>query len=202
MSRERHTPEQKAEVAGLRASGLTHEAIAQRTGIPRRSVTAILASTPISTVVEAATLEQVSSRLWAVVSAGTEEALRRIHDPATKAGELAQLLKVAADQYALLNGQATSRTENLNVNIEEERPLTTAEQRAQLVGWLELIERSTDDELTEFEHRANMILRIGAGTLGLSAQPRPGTLIQGGPDALTRHAGALETDRLRLEAEK
>ena len=55
-----------------------------------------------------------------LVAAGTQEALRRISDPSTKAGELTQLLKVAADQYALLNGGFTERTASVNVNADLE----------------------------------------------------------------------------------
>jgi transcriptional regulator len=109
----KYGPADEARVAGLRASGLTHKQIAQRTGTPRTSVSLILQRAPVAQVVTRETRESVSAALWQVVAQGTEEAIRRIHDPKTKAGELAQLLRVAAEQHAMLTGQATS---NINVN--------------------------------------------------------------------------------------
>lgn len=132
-------------MAGLRASGLTHKEIADRTGIPRRSVTNILGRTPVAKVVKSATVEQVSRALWEVVAAGTAEALRRIADPKTKAGELAQIIRVAAEQHALLNGGVTSRTEA----IETPTVQMTWEQKSALMAWLDDMEGKTDDELRE-----------------------------------------------------
>jgi hypothetical protein len=158
----RYTPQERANIAGLRASGLTEKEIANRVGIPRSSVNAILARTPVAEVVQAATLEQVTARLWEVVSAGTQEALRRIAEPSTRAGELAQLLKVAADQYAHLSGGVTERTENLNVNADADPIVwTTPEMREHLVEYLAQIENSTDEQLIEHENKVLVIERIG-----------------------------------------
>lgn len=143
MGRTRWTAQDRAKVAGLSVSGLNHKQIAERTGIPRRTVTAILGRTPVVEVVTVATREQVSARLWEVVAAGTQEALRRIADPRTRAGELAQLLKVAAEQHALLVGDVTSRTEQ----IAYEQPRLTYEQEQTLREWLDAILAASDDDL-------------------------------------------------------
>ena len=121
-------------------------------------MSAILARAPVAEVISAATREAVSSALWRVVSAATEEALRRIHDPRTKAGELAQLLKVAADQHALLEGQPNWRTET----TEAEQPATEQEMAARrslaakFDAWLALGE---DEQL---EHAAEMLRIVAA----------------------------------------
>ena len=142
----RWTSQDAAKVAGLRASGLTHAQIAQRTGIPRRTVTAILGRTPVAEVVTSATREQVSAALWQVVAAGTEEALRRIRDPKTRAGEIAALIKVAAEQHALLTGDVTGRWEQ----VAQEKPPLDWEQERQLRQFIDAIEGATDEELEQW----------------------------------------------------
>lgn len=169
----RRTAQEKAAVVAYRASGLSHQEIAKRTGIPRRTVTDILDNPSVVEVVEAATIEQVTAAMWQTVSQasdGTKEAITRLRSiiadsrsrPAdvVRASEaLARLLSVVAPQYALLTGQATERTENLNLNIEEERPYPLAPEaiRSQVVGWMAMIENSTDDELLE---REQMVMRL------------------------------------------
>jgi hypothetical protein len=133
-----YTPHEQAQVAGLRVSGLTHKQIAQRTGFPRTSVTKILARTPVSEVVTTATRKVVEERLWSVLAEGTEEALRRIHDPKTRAGELAQLLRVSAETYQLFTGGATARTEQYQVTVEQD---------SELREWLSKIANATDEEI-------------------------------------------------------
>lgn len=155
----RYTPQDEAQVAGLRTSGLTHQQIAVRTGIPRRSVTAILARVPVAEVVTATTREQVSARLWAVVSEGTEEAIRRIHDPKTKAGELAQIIRVAAEQHALLTGDVTART----ATVEESRqPVLNWEQTENLRRYFEQIANASDEDLAANALEIQRTMRLHA----------------------------------------
>jgi hypothetical protein len=47
----RMSPETEAKVAGLRASGMRHDGIAKATGAPRRTVSNILARTPVVEIV-------------------------------------------------------------------------------------------------------------------------------------------------------
>lgn len=142
----RYTPEQEAEVAALRATGLLQEQIAERTGIPRRSVANILARTPVAEVVSRETAERVAERLWSVVSAASDEALRRIADPRTKAGELALLLRIAAEQHALLTGGPTARTETVERTVFES-PALTADEQAALRAWADTLLGLSDAEL-------------------------------------------------------
>ena len=86
---------------------------ATETGIPRRTISSWLIGErhpEAAPAIVLAAREDVATAMWTVVSEGTAEALRRIHDPKTRAGELAQIIKVVAEQYQLLSGQATSRT--------------------------------------------------------------------------------------------
>jgi hypothetical protein len=160
----RHSPQDRAAVAGLRASGMTHKQIAQRTGIPRTSVSYILAQAPVAAVVERATVEQVSASLWAVVAAGTDEALRRIANPRTRAGEIAQLVKVAAEQYSLLNGGVTSRAETLSFNADlTDVPFTRDDVRSEVLGLLASIENATDEDLAAHEQQALQAIEIARG---------------------------------------
>lgn len=206
----RYTTEQRAQVAGLRASGLTQKEIAARTGIPRTSVAYILDQTPIAEVVETATREQVSASLWQVVSAGTTEALRRISDPATKAGELAQLIKVAADQYALLTGGVTDRTESLNVHAEVEPvPLLPEGRRALIWEALRRIEEAPDDEIDERTVEQLRVLTNGTRLI-LTGKASPDPIegvhyVRGGPRTEARlhaAAGRAEADALAWRAEQ
>lgn len=178
-----------ARVAGLAATGMTHKAIAAETGIPRRSVSSILERHPVAQVVTAATKEQVSAALWSVVSAGTNEALRRIGDPNTRAGELAQLIKVAADQYALLTGGPTQNVNVKQTTVDTYGPLgIPPNTRRVLVDWLREVESLPDEDLELFNGTA----------LNIMENIRRAVLDDDEPAALTAsaHAKAYVRDAL------
>lgn len=189
MSGQRWPADRRAEAIGLGVSLGVIEA-AKRTGIPRRTISKWLQE-PDALIVREQTREDVAAALWQVVSEGTAEARRRIKDPATRAGELAQLIKVAADQYALLTGGVTDRTESLNVHAEAEliQPVTTATLRAQLAEFMAMIENATDDEIAEHEHRVLQMIH-GAKSLTLYAGDKPAEFLP------TRSAVAGANDAL------
>lgn len=152
-----YTPAQEAEVQTLASQGLRQREIARRTGIHYRTVSRILArpeSAAAVRILTEATRQDVASALWEVVAAGSAEALRRIQDPKTRAGELAQLLKVAAEQHALLTGGATARNENLNLNAEVGISDTD---RAIALEWLDTIQDASDEELAEWAANGGLV---------------------------------------------
>lgn len=115
------------------------DAAATRLGIPRRNISRWrrTPSPAVAGVIESSA-QDVAAKLWEVVDAGATEALRRIRDPETRAGELAQLLKVAAEQHALLTGDVTARTETRT------RPALSDDEQRQLREFLDSIEQHLD----------------------------------------------------------
>jgi transcriptional regulator with XRE-family HTH domain len=169
-----YSPAEQAQVAGLRAEGLTHRAISQRTGIPRTSVTKILSKATAVQVVTEATRDQVSKALWATVSAastGAQEAITELRaiiaDPKERAAAkvraaegLARVLSVTAEQHQLLVGQSTSHV-NVNARLQgqgmgDEWQMTPEEvrqreeERRTASEFIRVIESSTDAELEEW----------------------------------------------------
>jgi hypothetical protein len=170
-----YTSAEQAEVAGLRASGLTHRQISERTGYPRRSVTKMLSRVPIIQVVEQATRRQVADALWSTVSQaalGSAEAIAElraiVRDPKAPAAAkvraaegLAKVLSVTAEQHSLLTGQATSRTES---TVDTRQPSLTYEQTRNLHQWLDSIVNASDEEITASEEDlTDQIRRLESG---------------------------------------
>ncbi len=143
------TPEQRAEALGV-AVALGADAAHERTGIPRRTISSWMSgergARGTAAIIDAdpATRQAVTSRLWEAVTVGVDAVLAGLRDPKTRLGDKAQALRIVAEQYHLLTGQATSRSESLNVNVNQ--PMTW-QQRDQLSAWLTAIEGASDDEL-------------------------------------------------------
>lgn len=143
MTARTYSEAEKAEAVALSMTIPTKVA-AKRLGIPWRTLYRWKQQpTPVIAGIIEATRQDVASALWEVVAAGSQEALRRIRDPGTRAGELAQLLKVAAEQHALLTGGPTSRTETRDTTVSDA-------DRAQVYEFLDALDAATDDELRQW----------------------------------------------------
>ncbi len=134
---------ERAEAVGL-AMTVGSKAAAERTGIPRRTVSYWLQHSEYAVKIEPATIEQVAAKLWEAIVTGTDAVLAGLRDPKARLGDKATALRVVSEQHALLTGRATARTENLNVEVT--RPLSP-EEDAQLDAFIAGIENASDDEL-------------------------------------------------------
>jgi hypothetical protein len=116
----------------------------------RRQISRWLAGQQIdSPLIEAVVIESkeaVAGVLWQVIAEGTAEMRRRIGAPKTRAGELAQMLKVAVEAHALLSGGPTARTETVvtgpDVPVE-----VTPDMERRLFAWARAVRDATDDEI-------------------------------------------------------
>lgn len=142
----RHSPAEVAEVAGLRAAGLTHEAIAERTGIPRRTVSAILKRQPVADVVTA----EVQADMLTRMKEAHERALTAVHagldDPKARLADKAAALRILGEQINLTEGRSTS---NLAVAVrgEGDYPLTDGLSDAERAALRAVIDRGMDEEM-------------------------------------------------------
>ena len=84
-------------------------------GIPYRTISHWMARPDVKGVV-AASRDELLGRLWEAVSVGTEQVLTGLRDPKARLSDKAQALRVVAEQYQLLAGEATQRIESSNVN--------------------------------------------------------------------------------------
>ncbi len=134
MTRERrqYTPLQRAEATGLAAVvGVTNAA--RQLGIPHRTVSGWLATpTPEMQVAIARSRDDVAARLWEAVVAGTDAVLAGLRDPTARLSDKARALEVVSQRHALLVGDPTARTHNLNLsgNVLTEEALDDDEARA------------------------------------------------------------------------
>lgn len=153
MSGSTHSPEAKAHAIGL-AMTLGAKRAAAETGIPRRTISSWM-GTPAAQVIEGQTREQIADKLWTAVQTGVDVILRRMTDPHARLSEVAKALEVVASQHSLLTGQATARSESVNLNVNTVRePLgLDPETRRFLAEWVREIENAPDDQLTEFDAR-------------------------------------------------
>jgi hypothetical protein len=141
----RWTPGSKAEAIGLALTLGSVEA-AKRTGIPRRTISSWLgpdANMALVTPAILASEEAIAARLWETLALGLEEVRRGLLDPKARLGDKARAVEVVAQQWQLITGRATARTESavLNVNAGHVDALTEAETR-EFRDWL-------DAQLTE-----------------------------------------------------
>lgn len=114
----RWLPEARARAIGLALAVGADKASAQ-TGVPRRTISSWLGGerpAPELAAMAASSREQVAQKLWEAVTVGTEAVLAGLRDPKSRLGDKANALRIVAEQYALLTGGATSRSENLNLN--------------------------------------------------------------------------------------
>src|SRR5438046_2922746 len=93
---------------------LADKEAAAQLGIPRRTVTYWRAQYregrhSAATPILEATRQDIAAKLWEAVTVGTEEVLRRMRDPKARLSDVAQALRVVAEQHALLTGGATAR---------------------------------------------------------------------------------------------
>jgi hypothetical protein len=141
----RWTPGSKAEAIGLALTLGSVEA-AKRTGIPRRTISSWLgpdANMALVTPAILASEEAIAARLWETLALGLEEVRRGLLDPKARLGDKARAVEVVAQQWQLITGRATARTESavLNVNAGHVDALSEAETR-EFRDWL-------DAQLTE-----------------------------------------------------
>jgi transposase-like protein len=135
--RRHYSAETRSEAVGLALSVGVKEA-GRRLGIPYRTVSHWLAR-PEAQVAITRSRDDVAAKLWEAVTVGTEAVLAGLRDPKARLSDKAQALRVVAEQYALLTGGATSRSENLNINADAELapPQLSWEEMAQLAEWLD-----------------------------------------------------------------
>jgi hypothetical protein len=122
MSKRAYTDAERAEYEGLALSVGPLEA-SKRTGVPKRTgynwLKQIRSGDGVAArIIPADTREQVAGKLWQAVVEGTEQVLAGLRDPKARLGDKANALRIVAEQYALLTGGVTERTENLNVNAD------------------------------------------------------------------------------------
>ena len=142
MTNRVYSEAERAEAVALSYT-LPVKAAAKQLGIPWRNLYEWRRSpSPVVAGAIEASRADVARSLWQVVEAGSQEALRRIRDKNTRAGELAQLLKVAAEQHALLTGGVTARSETRDTT-----ETMTDEQRRIMYDWLDELGNASDDEL-------------------------------------------------------
>lgn len=163
-----YTDAEKAEAVAL-AMTIGSKPAAAQLGIPRRTVSSWLQKPPVGLQVMA-TGRDVAESFWRVVDEGTKAMLARIHDPKTKAGELATIVKTAVDSHALLTGGVTSRTASVNVNVDGADALS-AEDRDQVSDWY----HSLADPTLEDQIRAAPHDELVAWVLGQVRAMRPRT---------------------------
>lgn len=166
MSRGRvYTLEERAEWAGL-AAAMGPARAADKLGIPRSTVRAWRDLPALRRVVEQ-TRTQVAEKLWQGVALGVDEVLRGLQDPKTRLGDKARALEVLAQQHALLTGGATSRTANVNVNLDG-------------TGWADTL---TDDQAESMRKSIDGITALAdLDDAGLQAWLADGTLPDGTTD--------------------
>lgn len=163
----RWTPDQRANAIGLALSIGADKAAAQ-TDIPRRTISSWLSGERTAPELEAAisrSRDDVAARLWEAVTVGTEQVLAGLRDPKARLGDKANALRIVAEQYALLTGGVTERTENVNVNVDTPSALAGPEVRAYLTQFLAAIENASDDELAENEAKVLQVLGISRNVL-------------------------------------
>jgi hypothetical protein len=90
--------------------------------------------------------EALVTKFAEAVNVGITAVLEGLRDPKTRLGDRARALEVVAQQHALLVGDPTSRSENLNVSADSGTALSDEEAR-QRRTWLDAVEVATDDEL-------------------------------------------------------
>ncbi len=155
MTRQRrsYTAQERAEAVGL-ATTMGVTAAARQLGIGHTTVSAWMRSpSPALQAVIVESREAVADKLWQAVVAGTDAVLRGLQDPRARLSDKARALEVVAAQHALLVGDATSRTENqnlnLSVNVADE--LSEDEQRALVASLRREMELRDEGALTEAE---------------------------------------------------
>lgn len=120
-----YSPEVRA-TAVARASVIGDKAAALELGIPRRTVSHWHSSGEYALIAQ-----QAAESLVDVYADEERRALQRVHDaledPETDARDLSRILDVLARNRALLAGQATARSENLNLNVSPLDALTFEE---------------------------------------------------------------------------
>jgi hypothetical protein len=121
MSGRAYTAQERADAVALALSqGVT--IAAKQSGVERHTLSRWLAaatsedSTAIGAVIVADTREAVAARIWSVFVAGIDALAERVKDPKTRAGDLARIVDVLGERYALLAGGPTA---NVNVNTME-----------------------------------------------------------------------------------
>jgi hypothetical protein len=130
----RWTPEQRSRAIGL-ALAIGADKAHDATGVPRRTISSWLSGERPAPELDALVVdsrEQVAASLWEAVTVGTAEVLAGLRDPAARLGDKANALRIVAEQYALLTGGVTSRSESANLTLYEAGASAPPEERAQI----------------------------------------------------------------------
>lgn len=144
-----YTEVERGEAVGL-AMTIGTKAASAKLGIPRRTLSSWI-QRPTAEVQGAivATRDAVAGRLWEVIELGTDVMKRRLGDPKTRAGEVAQIVRTAMESHALITGGPTSRTEATVTNGYGIANLSEDEYR-NAREFVRLVENATDDEIREY----------------------------------------------------
>jgi len=111
--KERKTPAQRAQVHTLAAQGLLSKDIAQATGIPRRTVSRILAQPADAAVIRVLTEGDVTEKVRELEQSFLTRMETLAADPKTPPRDVIRAYEVLAEQRALRTGSAT---QNLSVH--------------------------------------------------------------------------------------
>lgn len=114
-----YSQEERAEAIGLALSVGVNRA-GEQLGIPHRTISNWMVR-PEAVALVARSERDVAARLWEAVDVGTEAVLAGLRDPSARLSDKAAALRVVAEQWQLLSGRATARTETSTSMAFEER---------------------------------------------------------------------------------
>lgn len=120
------------------------EEAGKQLGIPRRTVSS-WHHRPAQAVVIAKTRQDFAAQYAEAEAKALERVLKILSDPKSRPRDIIDAGEWVSKQRTLLSGQATERSENVNVNVDY--PAITYEQRANLLAWIEEMESKTDAEI-------------------------------------------------------
>lgn len=148
--RRHYSTEERSAAVGLAISVGVKEA-GRRLAIPYRTVSHWLAR-PDAQAAIARSRDDVAAKLWEAVTVGTEAVLAGLRDPKARLGDKANALRIVSEQYALLTGGPTSRSETLNLNAD----VTAAEiqqrwnDEQDALAFVRQLEAMDDEQLAEY----------------------------------------------------
>jgi phage-related minor tail protein len=145
------TPDQRADAIG-RALAVGADKASEATGIPRRTISSWLSRERPAPELDALILssrDDVAAKLWEAVTVGTEAVLTGLRDPKARLGDKANALRIVAEQYALLTGGVTARTESATLHVTQRSDLNDAEVR-DLRDWLDQLDEQQSQALDRY----------------------------------------------------
>lgn len=144
-----YSAEQRAEAVALAASIGPLKA-GDALGIPRRTV-AYWTHQPAAGPIIAAAEATIAQRLTEAHRVALDAVLLGLADPKARLGDRAQALRVLGEQLALAEGRATSRSENLNVQVDGMDYMQRAEMTRYVESLLAKLDAGVAGEIDEVE---------------------------------------------------